>query len=551
MQQAESFVYGEMASLARVAEAEAQKQRMSLIREAIRLEQEDKKAAGAERQRLESRRARLEHEMNVRRWALGQFEIRDRGRLPDVTQTYSRLQRWRGAHDAAKQVLLDFPNRSRGGVKTGRALNFFQGLCGGLALQHQLHRKQLRSRLKSLELDIERAQAIATPESQHDPADELPLHRLERERQDVKARLDLLDRLRGRPLLTAHHRGHLRFERGVTGGKLIISNRDGVLPLTWPSLLHESEAYGASISAMEAARASALDELREGQGISTETQLVLLDTADAIYNAYRRDRLAWMEEIRSGRTTPHRFDQYNVAAHFVQGLREGVSRFIEARDVEDVEPEKPFEGETVDSLMAYVGRNGLRFAPADRNGESAYLIIYQEMVHYYTELYGLRLAIEDAQEETQALDEKIDTLFQRQYANTMEALVQALEARPKRDFAEQFRDVALGVSGVFNAVNGGGAGHDGGTVSESTGTIDSSSAEFHVGDKVANAGLLRRWNGTIVSINDGTVLVRLDYVNTTFGRQYRRGDTYPFVYGEFVPLRSISARELLDGVLPW
>jgi len=62
----------------------------------------------------------------VQAWALGNsFEAGRRGILPEPARLSQTLQHWRHAREQSLRVFLEFPEQSRGSIKSGRALNFF------------------------------------------------------------------------------------------------------------------------------------------------------------------------------------------------------------------------------------------------------------------------------------------------------------------------------------------------------------------------------------------------------------------------------------------
>ena len=69
---------------------------------------------------------------------------------------------------------------------------------------------------------------------------------------------------------------------------------------------------------------------------------------------------------------------------------------------------------------------------------------------------------------------------------------------------------------------------------------------FAIGDKVCNNGVLLRWSGTIVGTGDQVYEIRMDYVSSSFGRNYVRGKPYKLVQGEFKQKTSDSIDSLLD-----
>lgn len=537
--------------------AEADRQRQQLFLAALRIQEKQQEAAKNERGLVEAQKARLERTVSLQNWALGSFESSSRETGYQYPQLAPRLHALEKIHDQWKHVFCNQPAESKGAIVSGRAMNFFLELCGSVAVDQSLCRDQCRTERETLEALSERLAKRPAP------ADAKERESLEQERADcrrslaeIRAKQEVLAQLGGKPLLRREEVRHLRFQKGVLGPKLIISASGDPLPLEWPSVLLENSECQPALRAMESAKNQAIRELSEGNGITAQTQKQLLEAADEIHWHYRQD---W---CRTCLPPPDAvtFSRYIQAKHFVQGLRMGVARFVEAKQVRDVTFDQPFvdlasdsPGEDaivrpVEDLLVYMVQRGLRFAPADVNGEDAYRRTYELLVDYYGSLYRLHLLIQQEKEQVAALDKRSEKLMEIQYRDNLESLAKAIRAANERDAFAKARDAAV----VFQASGGqkfmegffasffgspGTAGDQGPANAGARG-----GAGFQQGDRVCNRGILRWWSGTVMAVDGERYRVRIDY---SANGQYRRGETYDFLAGELKPHTSVSVHELL------
>ncbi len=410
----------------------------------MRLSEKEKEAAGDERKRIEVERAQIEHTNNVRNWALADWEPRQRRLLPPVEKLDHRIREAERISDQWKHIFLQYSNQTRGAIASGRALNFFLDLCGSAALNQQSYREQLREELLYLETKKEQLRGVflsGTAAEQEDAKRELD--RLDNLREELELKQDILSRLSGAKALTRDHRQKIQFQRGLLGGKIVSNQRDGALPLNWPSLLVTDAAYEPFRQAVELAKEQAVADLRNGKRVRPETQRLLFNAADTIHSTFERYRKAYFQRKETHTSSTN--DQFFEADRFIKSLRVGIVRFVAASDISDVEPDREFEGETIDELLAYMSNQGLRFAPPDRNSEYVYEVIYRQLVSYYSQLYSLQRAVEYDEQNVAELRQREGKLFHEQYRSTMDDLENALKARPPRDLAEQFVDFARGI----------------------------------------------------------------------------------------------------------
>ncbi len=190
---------------------------------------------------------------------------------------------------------------------------------------------------------------------------------------------------------------------------------------------------------MDRAKAAAVAELKAGKGISPATQSSLMSAADDLGSKFEDAKPHLLEESTGDRI---RIQQYIDAKHFIQEARSGVYRLVAARQLADVMPAESFTGRTVDQLLTYISRQGLRFAPAATSGDGAYNTVFRLMTEYYTSLHGLALAIEQNDRKLAKLDAEAGRLMDARNRDTLAALKEVLEAGPNCGPMVKFGDVA-------------------------------------------------------------------------------------------------------------
>ncbi|MEI8372853.1 MAG: hypothetical protein WCJ35_08470 [Planctomycetota bacterium] len=427
------------------ARALADQQRYLLVQQALVIQEREKLQATKELGRLAVARERIEHLRNTQAWALGNaFEGGRRGILYEPEHLSKTLIRWQNARDNSLRAYLEFPEHSRGAIKDGRALNFFFDLCADISMSHELWRSQLQDEFRRLDARIRELKEHPVGATLLQEEAQKELAALEKECGKTKAQLSILATLGGKPLLNREHLAHLRFRKGLVGPALVIS-RDDVMPLTWPYVLAVDEEFTDVRNALEIAKGKALDELKGNQGISPPTQASLMSAADDLRNTFEGAKSRLLEKSTGDGV---RVQQYLDARHFMQEVRASVYRLVAARQLADVMPTESFSGQTVDQLLSYMARQGLRFAPAEVNGDAAYEMVFRLMTDYYTGLHSLAMAVDQNDRNLANIDAEASQLMDVRNRDTLAALKEVLEARPKCDPFAKFCDVAEGIAAI-------------------------------------------------------------------------------------------------------
>jgi hypothetical protein len=327
---------------ARLAEARKDEQRLLLIDRAMAFSQLEKQRASSEREKRERDIDRLKYLNRLRNWALDTFQAESRQQLPKTEGLSKRVERLQRVDAQFKHIYLSLPEQSRGAVRSGRALNFFLNVCGNVAESQEIYREQVHDEIARLKLEVTKAES--EPDKHRK---EVELERIQPLLEEALLKQKLLDQLSAKGVLTPEHLRKITYERGTIGGQIVISPRDGALPLNWPTYFVRNDSeYGVYRSLIEAAKATALEELKAGTGITAKTQIALMTATDNLTNRFNRDqdRLFRTGQVGSWERIESR--------NFITTLRTGVLRFVKARELSDVQPTAPFEGRRIDELLA-------------------------------------------------------------------------------------------------------------------------------------------------------------------------------------------------------
>lgn len=374
------------------AQALAQKQARRLISSASALAGMMRKQAANEaatlpqRERIERDREELKLQDQIRGWATGRF------RPPEQRPARTSLhESWKRARDLSEDRLLNFPEQAGGAISTGNGLNFFLNACGPSAVEHVGFSRQAQSQMGQLiseqqQLNRDLGRSPNDPPDPNDPETQ----QIVKEIEVLKGRLALLKGLGGSQPLTPYDRQHIRCKMGETGFKLIIDLNEEPLPLKWPPVLRRDD-FAVLRSEVERARQAALEELKAGKGLSPAASQQLTEAVDDLHDDFLKSHMGNLDRVRGGAAATGEVQRYMAGKKFLQELRYSVVRFLEANELQDVYV-RPFEGESIPELMAFMVENGLRFAPAEANDERTYRKTFDLMSEYYRDLYSMQLA---------------------------------------------------------------------------------------------------------------------------------------------------------------
>jgi hypothetical protein len=373
-------------------EADVASKRLDIIKRAMELEADRKQVAKTEQQRAERTLEQLNLQLAEKEWALRQFEPAERGLVPLLQNAPKIQERWQRIRQISRNKFVNFPEQSRQQIKTGEALNFFLDTCGPTVLALQLQREQSEIEQRSAETRtaIGRRQELLGKDSQGS---------------DVRAAL--LNDLHGTKSLGREHLQELVLVKGLVGNKLSVHlgtlSNDSTLPLDWPLMLLDDE-YGPLRKFVEESKHQAIEELAGGS-ISARARGDMMKGVDGLCDAFESKNQARLNELRKqidrtkGGILNSDSSTWMSTRNFLRDLRRGATRFLEARTPQDVEagefPPSDRRNVSVDELLAYMCRHGLRFGRAETTtSEVAQDLVYRLLIQYYFDLYSLRLALE-------------------------------------------------------------------------------------------------------------------------------------------------------------
>ncbi len=391
-------------------EADANALRFNLLDKLAEMDKRRKEDAKNEREKLERMVEELEVRIEGKKWALRQFEPAERGLVP-LSQNAPKIQkRWERIRKMTRDKFVNFPQQSRQQIKTGEALNFFLDACGPTVLAHQLQREQfqMESESKATQAAIARRDEV-----------------LGKDPQARDVRVALLDELHGTWSLEVSQLRQLVLVKGLVGNKLPVRlgtmSNESTLPLDWPLMLLHAD-YAPHRKLVEEGKQRAIEELAipSSGGISARSRKDLMTGLDRLYGTFQEHYQDHLRRARKGLTSPSKGPTWIATRNYLANLRRGATRFLEARSPQDVEagvfppPGRPRV--SVDELLAYMCRNGLRFDRAQTTtAEVAQQFVYQLLVQFYLDLYGLRLAMEEDQNKQEYSRAKIEQLTKVQY----------------------------------------------------------------------------------------------------------------------------------------
>lgn len=337
----------------------------------LKLELQRREAAEQELKRLRERRTDLQSQLEyAQRWALTNYGLDERGlvRRPERVSAY--MKRHEQTKRTTTVALLEQRERFRGSIAKGTALNFLLQECGAVAFDHTFYRTAVKNGGAGQKLEQE-----------------------------------LLKQVSAQYTLDDNTIRHIRYQRGLTGGKLTGRLNEGPLDLNWPSALRQSQ-YEVLCKHIELLRDRIVEQLKQGKPVDSKTADELLDRVQELVKRSRQETLRKLPTSRGDYQTVQR----NYAAErFCQLLVAGSYRLIEARDVRDITVEN-FEGGNIEDLIAFMYRHNLTFAESDSNGESAYNMLFELLTRYYVDLQSLRLAIKESDQEVTQLERQEQTL---------------------------------------------------------------------------------------------------------------------------------------------
>ncbi|TWT40049.1 hypothetical protein KOR42_50160 [Thalassoglobus neptunius] len=163
----------------------------------------------------------------------------------------------------------------------------------------------------------------------------------------------------------------------------------------WPYLLRWDD-FDEERQAYDAARLTVLDESKQAGEVSVENIRKLQDALLRLANEFHRNRevKAWGHENR-------RYSHFNLADRFLHNLDREILRLEATGDIRPFQGRGGYDpktdGKHIVSLLTYMNRNGIEFAPAQAGSEWAYYDLFASMRAIY-------LTVAEQDESTQPKD---------------------------------------------------------------------------------------------------------------------------------------------------
>ena len=385
------------------AELHVESQRLAVIQQAMQLDNERKRTAKNERENLELRIKAMDLRIQQKEWALRQLEP-GQSLLPRSEGVSRRMSQWAESRKRWKRMFIDFPQKSRGAVSSGRALNYFLQVCGPTALEHKIFLEQLQDKARRTELEDDQLTLGKSIEA-------------------IRTRQAMIREVSGAKVFTAEQLHDVQLKKGLVGQKLKIRLNHEALPLDWPYVIASNKTFVRYRKSLEASKKNSLDQLRKGDGINVSTQQRLMADTDAISQQFETERAKFYARLRrlvhqkspdaarASRIAP----EWIAAKLFLKDLRGSVARFISARKIQDVEArldDNPDQTFSVADVLAFLSRHGLRFARADPREEETYQRLFEEMKRYYVDLTAMRVAMQSERQYVDLSRQQADRLMQ-------------------------------------------------------------------------------------------------------------------------------------------
>jgi hypothetical protein len=306
---------------------------------------EERRQAALEIKRQEDERTReLEGRLaEVTKWTTAQFELGQRGVVDRPRIMTEMILSWERGHQREIYKLLEFADKSSGSIESGRGLNKLLMEVGPAARQN---------------LETRRV----------DPASALPLHA-------SSVSLPVTEEIFSH--LTIQSKGLGTRDSRVGNGELI--------DIDWPPVLRE-DRWAAHRSAVEKARAAALDEMSRTDGISAAADRALRDAVAALNADYVEYRKHWRDDMPA--YTPQiaamEFRRIYEGTTHIRKLIGSVYYVVQGKNFARLPQREQFSGGTIEEFLSYMNRNNLEFGePSKDTDRGAYHQVFDLMVRYY------------------------------------------------------------------------------------------------------------------------------------------------------------------------
>lgn len=275
----------------------------------------------------------------VRKWTRTQFEVGERDIIDKPRVMPSLMRHWQAQREKEIYRLLQFPEKSGGGIESGRALNALLESLGPAAMENNARRK-------------------ITPD------EALPL--------TEPPELIRVDKALAE---------EITWQDNTLGAKSIGQGNRGVLDLDWPTILRE-ERWNSYRARIDEGRKKALAEIFSSTAVSTEVDADLRTAVADLNTDFAAFRSDWVESDHPGVDRAAEYRRICDGARHIQKLVTGAYQLSELTPAQAAY-RASFPGGSIEEYLAYLQRNNLRFAAAAPPHRSAYYKVFGMMVRYF------------------------------------------------------------------------------------------------------------------------------------------------------------------------
>jgi hypothetical protein len=316
---------------------------LAISAEALRI-QEAKRIERESMQRQKQLQAELD---DLEQWTSSQFELGERGVIDSPAYVTEKIAQWQASRELSHFTMLQFPDKTRGEIESGRALNKLLDRVGPAAAQNRTTRH-------------------ASKASQG-----LPMHPTTASELVAK---EMFDRL--------------SLTHNVTGPKVVIRGDGELIDCQWPEVLREEpwEVYRTNV---EKCRDKVMAELNAAQGLTPATSDELRSAVGTFNEEFKKARVEWLRAPHRDDSQKNRSFEYGRWWEGQKHLRDLVSAtycVVSARKIYDLPTRPAYEPGNVEEFLYYMQMNNLRFAAAKPVDRVTYRRVFDMIVRYYLDM---------------------------------------------------------------------------------------------------------------------------------------------------------------------
>ena len=296
-------------------------------------------------------------------WTSAQFEIGEREVIDKPKILANRLKKAEEQRENEIYRLLNFSEKSAGGIETGKALNTLLEVIGPAA----------RDNAEARKLN--------------------PLYGVQLSAGTTGVLID-------EKLWSG-----LGWQDNTLGAKATGKINQDPIDVEWPQILKDPR-FAESRHAIEEARERLLTDLRAGKGVSSELEKAMRDAVANLNRDYAEYTKQWIKNPPPRASRPAEYQRLCYGKRHIEKLITSTYQVVEARGIEEVAPAAQFAGGNIEDFVAYMQVNNLRFSPPSKTTDRrAYYTVFNQMLRYYLDLKAVTNAEREIDEEIARLDQ--------------------------------------------------------------------------------------------------------------------------------------------------